>query len=242
MLVANGLIKGKELTFKETVVPSAIECKNSIYLFDRVGSFRKTCYYIQQHRYFDRIIMTLIAVSSLQLAFQTYIQDVPEDAPIRVFDHVAGKIFTYSFMLEFLFKLVALGFVMDKGSYMRESWNQLDFFIVMCSLVDNLMTGQDIAALKILRMLRILRPLRVVSHNVQLKMIVIALLDAGGSILNVIVVVLVVWLMFAIFAVNTYAGYFFYCSINKYEYHDKYQCEEKGGAWLRYNSNFDDIG
>ena len=46
MLVANGLIKGKELTFKETVVPSAIECKNSIYLFNRAGCFRKTCYYI----------------------------------------------------------------------------------------------------------------------------------------------------------------------------------------------------
>ena len=49
-------------------------------------------------------------------------------------------------------------------------------------------------------------------------MIVIALLDASGSIINVIIVVLVVWLMFAIFAINTYKGHFFYCSIEKYEY------------------------
>lgn len=47
-------------------------------------------------------------------------------------------------------------------------------------------------------------------------MIVIALLDAGGSIFNVIIVVLVVWLMFAIFAVNQFKGKFFYCSIDKY--------------------------
>ena len=76
----------------------------------------------------------------------------------------------------------------------------------------------------------------------QLKMIVIALMDAGGSIANVIIVVLVVWLMFAIFAVSTYKGTFFYCSIEKYVYQDQYQCIEKGGEWLRYDSNFDDIG
>ena len=49
-------------------------------------------------------------------------------------------------------------------------------------------------------------------------MIVSALLDAGGSILNVIFVILIVWLMFAIFAVNTYKGHFFYCSVDKYLY------------------------
>ena len=157
-------------------------------------------------------------------------------------DAVVGDLFTYLFLLEFLFKLVALGFVMDNGSFLRESWNQLDFFIVMTSLVDNMMSSSDVKALKILRMLRILRPLRVVSHNVQLRMIVIALLDAGGSILNVIIVIFVVWLMFAIFAVNTFKGHFFYCSVNKYEINTSQLCESKGGEWLRYNSNFDDIG
>ena len=178
----------------------------------------------------------------MQLAFETYIQDLSKDDPIQKTNIFFGKVFTYLFFLEFLFKLVALGFVMENGSYLRESWNQLDFFIVATSMIDDMVPSSDIAALKILRMLRILRPLRVVSHNVQLKMIVIALLDAGGSIFNVIIVVLVVWLMFAIFAVNQYKGTFFYCSIEKYLYQDKYECIEKGGEWLRYDSNFDDIG
>mmetsp|Transcript_13085 Transcript_13085/g.17712 ORF Transcript_13085/g.17712 Transcript_13085/m.17712 type:complete len:124 (-) Transcript_13085:2504-2875(-) len=122
------------------------------------------------------------------------------------------------FLLEFLFKLVALGFVMDKGSYLRETWNMLDFFIVTTTLIDDILSSSDVEALRILRMLRILRPLRVISHNMQLKMIVTALLDAGGSIFNVIIVVLLVWLMFAIFAVNQYKGHFFYCSIDKYKF------------------------
>lgn len=133
---------------------------------------------------------------------------------------VIGEMFTYAFVFECVVKIVALGFVMDKNSYVRESWNQLDFFIVITSIIDNLFASSNIEALRILRMLRMLRPLRVVSHNLQLKMIVIALLDAGGSIVNVIIVVLVVWLMFAIFAVSTYKGTFFYCSIDKYKYQD----------------------
>ena len=242
MLIKNKVIQDRESKNKAIKIPSEIECENSIYIFNRKGCFRKTCYYIQQHKYFDRFIMLLIAVSSFQLAFETYIVGLPEDDPIMIGNTILGQIFTYLFMLEFLFKLVALGLIMENGSYLRESWNILDFFIVMTSLVDQMLSSSDIAALKILRMLRILRPLRVVSHNVQLKMIVIALLDAGGSILNVIIVVLVVWLMFAIFAVNTYKGHFFYCSIEKYDYSDKYECETKGGEWMRYDSNFDNVG
>ena len=80
--------------------------------------------------------MFLIAVSSLQLAFETYIVGLPEEDPIMIGNTILGQIFTYLFMLEFLFKLVALGLIMENGSYLRESWNILDFFIVMTSLVD----------------------------------------------------------------------------------------------------------
>lgn len=80
--------------------------------------------------------MFLIAVSSLQLAFETYIVGLPKDDPVMIGNAILGQIFTYLFMLEFLFKLVALGLIMENGSYLRESWNILDFFIVMTSLVD----------------------------------------------------------------------------------------------------------
>lgn len=241
MLITNNVIQAKK-TNEPIVVPSSIQCENAIYLFNRESCFRKRCYYVQQHRYFDRIVMGLIAISSLQLAVETYIMERPADDPAIVANLIVGDLINYSFVLEFLFKLFALGFVMEPGSYLRDGWNQLDFFILIMTLLDKSLSSTEIEALKILRMLRILRPLRVVSHNVQLRMIVIALLDAAGSIVNVIIVVLVVWLMFAIFAVNTYKGTFFYCSVEKYAYQDEYVCIEKGGEWLRYDSNFDDIG
>ena len=33
-------------------------------------------------------------------------------------------------------KIISLGFIMDNGSYLRESWNVLDFGIVSSSLLE----------------------------------------------------------------------------------------------------------
>lgn len=103
-------------------------------------------------------------------------------------------------------KIVALGFVMDDGSYLRESWNVMDCFIVFTSTLDMCLTNVDIPVIKILRLLRTLRPLRVISHNVAMKLIVNSLFMSVGAIFNVIIVILCVWLMFAIFAINMFAG------------------------------------
>jgi hypothetical protein len=126
------------------------------------------------------------------------------------------------FLLELLIKVLAMGMIMDEGSYLRESWNQLDMFIVATSILDMALVNVDLPVIKILRLLRTLRPLRVISHNIAMKLIVASLFESVGAIFNVIVVIVCVWLMFAIFAINIFAGKFFYCSIGKYTYRDKY--------------------
>ena len=73
-------------------------------------------------------------------------------------------------------------------------------------------------------------------------MIVAALFESVGSIVNVSVIVMIIWLMFAIYGMNTYMGMFFYCSEDPYKYGTKWTCEDHGGEWLRFDSNFDDIG
>jgi hypothetical protein len=63
-----------------------------------------------------------------------------------------------------------------------------------------------------------------------------------GAIFNVMIVVMIVWLMFAILAVNLYAGKAFYCTEEMYVHHYEEDCLEAGGQWLRYDSNFDSVG
>ena len=162
--------------------------------------------------------MLLIALSSTKLAMESYIVDRPADDDLVRLSEDFDKIFNYLFILECVLKVIALGFAMDDGSYLRDSWNRLDFFIVCTSIGDMLPSNTDIPALKVLRMLRMIRPLRVISHNPQLKMIVAALFESVGSIVNVSFIVMIIWLMFAIYGMNTFMGMFFYCTEDPYKY------------------------
>lgn len=74
-----------------------------------------------------------------------------------------------------------------------------------------------------------------------MKLMVGALAESLGAIANVCVVVVAVWLMYAIFAINIFAGKFFYCDIGTYVYHTKYECNRNGGSWVRYVQSFDNI-
>lgn len=89
----------------------------------------------------------------------------------------------------------------------------LDFFIVISSLIDLMLINVELPFIKVLRLLRTLRPLRFISHNLAMKMVIVALFDSVGSIFNVVLVVMVVWLMFAILGVNLFAGKFFECDV-----------------------------
>jgi len=42
-----------------------------------------------------------------------------------------GNSFTIIFTLEFMLKVVGMGFVMDKHCYLRDGWNVIDFIIVV---------------------------------------------------------------------------------------------------------------
>lgn len=85
-------------------------------------------------------------------------------------------------------------------------------------MLDMLLEDLKVDFIKILRLLRVLRPLRFISHNLALKMIVVALLESVGGIVNVIIVVFMVWLIFAIIGVNIFGGTFYQCNDESVKY------------------------
>lgn len=152
----------------------------------------------------ENIVMFLIFLSSFKLAFDSYTWQYSETNRIVVYSNIADNCFNYLFILEMVSKFVAMGIIMDEGSYLRDSWNQLDFFIVMASVVDMSLSAYKIGFVKIMRALRVLRPLRMIAHNPELKLIINALLDSMGSITNVLFVIGIVYLIFAIIGVNLF--------------------------------------
>lgn len=117
----------------------------------------------------------------------------------------------------------------------------MDFFIVVTSLIDASATNVNIPIIKILRLLRILRPLRFISHNSDMKTVVVALLSSMGGIFNVGIVVVAVFLMFSILGTNLFAGKLQYCTENKYMVRTKFECFKERGEWKTVPQNFDNV-
>uniref|UniRef100_A0A3Q3G5W6 Sodium channel protein n=1 Tax=Kryptolebias marmoratus TaxID=37003 RepID=A0A3Q3G5W6_KRYMA len=171
-------------------------------------TFRKSCYRIVVHSWFESFIILMILLSSGALAFEdVYLE---QRKIIKVMLEYADKIFTYIFILEMLLKWVAFGF----AKYFRNAWCWLDFLIVgvsLVSLVANALEYSDLGAIKSLRTLRALRPLRALSRFEGMRVVVNALMGAIPSIFNVLLVCLIFWLIFSIMGVNLFAGKFYSC-------------------------------
>lgn len=74
-------------------------------------------------------------------------------------------------------KILGLGFIFNKGAYMRDYFNALDFLIVMSAYVSMIESGDDGSStdgvsLKSLRAFRVLKPLRAVNNIPGLRLIV----------------------------------------------------------------------
>lgn len=94
--------------------------------------------------------------------------------------------------------------------------------------------------------MRALRPLRMISRNQGMKLIVNALLESIPNMTNVAIVCCLFLLIFAIVGVDQFKGKFSKCSIEDPEklakIFTKEDCLKEGGYWININENFDNVG
>ncbi|KAL3218382.1 hypothetical protein MRX96_031572 [Rhipicephalus microplus] len=67
------------------------------------------------------------------------------------------------FCVEALLKIVALGFILHRGAYLRNIWNIMDFVVVVTGFVTYFVPEDLDLDLRTLRAIRVLRPLKLVS-------------------------------------------------------------------------------
>ena len=87
---------------------------------------------------FDNIVLILIILSSI-----TLILDNPLNNPEGVLSKILSQvdlIFTVLFAIEAAIKIIAKGLIRNSISpiepYLKNSWNQIDAFVVFSSLID----------------------------------------------------------------------------------------------------------
>ena len=155
----------------------------SLFCLGPKNRFRMAVNTFVNHRYFERVILTLIIISTVTLALETPLDD-PDGDKIMILEKI-DLFMTIVFTFEMTVKIIAWGFMFaGKGSYIREPWNILDFLIVGSALL-GIIAGDaiNISFLKALRILKVLRPLRLIAKNPGLK---IAIISLGRSIPNIV--------------------------------------------------------
>ncbi|CAG7831981.1 unnamed protein product, partial [Allacma fusca] len=208
------------------------------------------------HPIFEWTILALILASSITLCFEDVTLQHKKDLNDALF--YINTTFTGIFLMEMLLKWFGLGL----WSYFTSSWTLLDFFVVVVSVVswrygmlNKGKPGQStrksqIAAFKALRTLRALRPLRAISRWQGMKIVVNALMFAIPSIVNVLLVCLLFWLIFAIVGVQIFKGKFHKCVDNKegdtvsteqVKYRSDCCNNTNQWSWINQTPNFDNV-
>ena len=92
-------------------------------MFQKESKFREICYKSCKSSLWDNTVLVLILLSSGKLGFDTYLNYFEKDSVVVKISAACDKLFNYAFIIEMITKLIAIGFIMDEGSYLRESWN-----------------------------------------------------------------------------------------------------------------------
>lgn len=184
----------------------------SLFLFDEGTRLRQAIVWFIQWEWFDRIILTLIVLNSITLGLSDYSLDhidptTMEPLPTSTWrNEVPARtelLFTVLFTLEFALKVVGRGFFLDKGSYLRDGWNWLDFTVVVSGLLSAV---PNMPSVSVLRTLRVLRPLRSLTILPGMKMLVQSLLASIPPLMNVVVLLSFIFFVFGILGLQMWAG------------------------------------
>ncbi|XP_050683561.1 voltage-dependent T-type calcium channel subunit alpha-1H-like [Leptidea sinapis] len=165
---------------------------------------RSWCLKLITNPWFERISMLVILLNCITLGmYQPCVDDqciTNRCKILQVFDDIIFAFFT----LEMTIKMVAMG-VYGHGTYLADSWNRLDFFIVFAGALEYALNVENIN-LSAIRTIRVLRPLRAINRIPSMRILVMLLLDTLPMLGNVLLLCFFVFFIFGIVGVQLWEG------------------------------------
>ena len=196
--------------------------KVTLLVFKDTNPIRIFAVKVMTHWTFDNVILLAIFLNSVLLAITDYSTlclepdyeksdpeyGLPDTRPESSFQNFLQEaldpVFTYIFIVECAVKLISMGFFSHKNSYLRDSWNCLDFLIVLTSIVGLMNIGSlNVSAI---RTFRVLRPLKTLSALPGLQLIVRSLLSSIPALSSVIALITFVFTIFGILGTQIFIG------------------------------------
>ncbi|KAK5870362.1 hypothetical protein PBY51_025004 [Eleginops maclovinus] len=207
------------------------------------------------------MILTTIIANCIVLALEQHLPG-EDKTPMSKRLEKTEPYFIGMFCFEAGIKIIALGFVFHKGSYLRNGWNVMDFIVVLSGILAAAGAHMNISVdLRTLRAVRVLRPLKLVSGIPSLQIVLKSIMKAMVPLLQIGLLLFFAILMFAIIGLEFYSGKLHYTctpqhgileneTVDSSEYEvpcgvrrcpDKYSCSD---TWIGPNdgiTQFDNI-
>ena len=197
-------------------------------------------------------VVIIIGISSVSIASEGPPGTVHPKFQQFVF-HTINISILVIFILEFLVKTIAEGFLKTPTAYLKSSWHRLDFVILIACIVEFIgSTLGEGDTIRVLRVFRVLRPLRMLKSNESMQVLLDALHNVAGIMAGVFGLILIFFTTFAIFGIGLFCGTFFFCNcdgqwslpVNDCTHPDplslgRDECLAQGGTWENPPYNFD---
>lgn len=146
-------------------------------------------------RLFNNFILILIVLNSLSLGIETFVISEKGTMVLETFNWVCIAVF----IVEILIKLRVSG-----GKFFKSGWNIFDVIIIGVSILPEVSFLSSARVLRLLRIFKVFRATRVISKIGKLRKIVQALLCALPSIGWTMVLLAIIYYIFAVIGTNLY--------------------------------------
>ncbi|KAJ8286520.1 hypothetical protein GJAV_G00040100 [Gymnothorax javanicus] len=176
----------------------------SLFIFSEDNIIRKYVKRITEWPPFEYMILATIIANCIVLALEQHLP-ASDKTPLSERLEDTEPYFIGIFCFEAGIKIIALGFVFHKGSYLRNGWNVMDFVVVLTGILATVGSDFD---LRTLRAVRVLRPLKLVSGIPSLQVVLKSIMKAMVPLLQIGLLLFFAILMFAIIGVEFYMGKF----------------------------------
>ncbi|XP_027505981.1 voltage-dependent N-type calcium channel subunit alpha-1B-like [Corapipo altera] len=176
----------------------------SLFIFSEDNVIRKYAKRITEWPPFEYMILATIIANCIVLALEQHLPDGDKTPMSERLDDTEPY-FIGIFCFEAGIKIIALGFVFHKGSYLRNGWNVMDFVVVLTGILATAGTDFD---LRTLRAVRVLRPLKLVSGIPSLQVVLKSIMKAMVPLLQIGLLLFFAIVMFAIIGLEFYMGKF----------------------------------
>ncbi|KAM7350475.1 calcium voltage-gated channel subunit cacophony isoform 3-T3 [Cochliomyia hominivorax] len=177
----------------------------SLFILTEDNPIRKYTRFIIEWPPFEYTVLLTIIANCVVLALEEHLPECDKTVLAQKLEKTETY-FLCIFCVEASLKILALGLVLHKHSYLRNIWNIMDFFVVVTGFMTQFPQLGPEVDLRTLRAIRVLRPLKLVSGIPSLQVVLKSIIKAMAPLLQIGLLVLFAIVIFAIIGLEFYSG------------------------------------